>query len=1135
MPIRRISLIALAGALPAFGETIALPEYPGEAFISSVVEEIIDVAAFGEWVDGRLSPITPGGGNSGFDPAKLFCTPATNPGHQTFRFGSSANPGPRHFRTGFKAPVTIGTIIAKDGGAVSVLKSGAPFPGDPSDDSQWTSASRVSTSGVTTAEPDDSEDIALWSLPPGTRTRAIRFTHTAKPTDSDYRGTLSGVLVSPNRFADQTTNAVAAAGTNNPSADRIINRRHDGWQAWENHEKGKAKGSTPAISSEHFESITLTWRGPVALDGLIAMWAGIASAEILAFNGPDNLNPKDAPESHWKPVAEYVGIQHNYPSQFWPNFLRFPKTVKTRAIRLRALEAGANKSHANNNDGKRVWLGELMAVRAIGDEPLAAPESELTSEVTPNAPIPVKFHLSRPGIVSLIIEKPDGFRIRNLVSETPFPAGENTVWWDGTDDLGRDADAAEHGVYNIPARHVEPGEYRIRGIVRDEIRPFFEFTVYTTGTPPWSTEDNTGAWLANHTPPQAAAFVPAEHSPTGNPVVYLGSYVTEGPSGLAWVDPATGRKRGGKKWIGGVWTAAPFLAHDNGPKANPETHVYVGSTWETEKGSDIGELRITALTAKGDKEILKLNLGKLKPATPGVSERTEDLLGGIAAHNGTIVASMHLDDKLLFIDATTGKVTEEIPLKMPSGVAFDAQGRLLVISGKSVVRFENDKPVTLISSGLDEPKGITVAADGSIFVSDWGSSHNIKVHSSAGKLVSTIGKPGIPSAGKYDPLRMNRPHGIAIDDRSQLWVTENDYLPKRVSVWSTDGRLVNAFYGPGKYGGGGALDPIDKAKFYYADEGRGTLEFRLDWEKGTWSLENILHRRTEQDLKLSFRAGAPEQALYHEGRRYFTNAWNSNPTGGHGTAFLFVEKDGIARPTAAMGNALRWDVLKTEAFKSRWPDGVDRNAKRDPDLFFIWSDLNDDADVQADEVTFTKGRCGGVTVMPDLSFCLARIEGRTLRLGPIGFTQTGIPIYDISRSNRLASDVKPPASSGGDQALAGKDGWYRLLRLAVDLRSERWHREMELSQPMARSSCFPHRAPPEHSGPAHRHHTHARIDVRSPGSGPALGDPHESREDGGFHQRWHFRRQPLPRHARREKLEDARGHSRHGTGRTLAR
>ena len=53
-------------------------------------------------------------------------------------------------------------------------------------------------------------------------------------------------------------------------------------------------------------------------------------------------------------------------------------------------------------------------------------------------------------MVTLVIEDEQGQRVRNLVSETPYPAGDNVAWWDGSDDLLRDVDAARHGLYHIP-------------------------------------------------------------------------------------------------------------------------------------------------------------------------------------------------------------------------------------------------------------------------------------------------------------------------------------------------------------------------------------------------------------------------------------------------------------------------------------------------------------------------------------------------------------------------------------------------------------------------------------------------------------------------------------------------------------
>src|SRR5690349_3843849 len=44
-----------------------------------------------------------------------------------------------------------------------------------------------------------------------------------------------------------------------------------------------------------------------------------------------------------------------------------------------------------------------------------------------NPPIAIRFKLDQPGFVTLVIDDANRKRVRNLISETPFPAGENAV------------------------------------------------------------------------------------------------------------------------------------------------------------------------------------------------------------------------------------------------------------------------------------------------------------------------------------------------------------------------------------------------------------------------------------------------------------------------------------------------------------------------------------------------------------------------------------------------------------------------------------------------------------------------------------------------------------------------------------
>lgn len=642
---------------------------------------------------------------------------------------------------------------------------------------------------------------------------------------------------------------------------------------------------------------------------------------------------------------------------------------------------------------------------------------------TARPPIAVPFNLKKSGYVTLVIEDKSGQRVRNLVSETWFKAGSNTAWWDGLDDLGRDVEAAGHGIYAVPSKLVAPGSYTVRALVHQEIKTSYELAVYAPGNPPWTTNDHLGGWLGNHTAPQAALFIPAAKSPTKQPAVFLGNYITEGPDGLAWVD-LDGKKMGGMRWLGGVWTGAPYMARDDAEQADPGISAYTAAVWRT-SGKDVQVvLRINSLPKNADKPIF---LYTLRPAK-SYSEVVTEEIGGFAVYNGTGVVSLPKMNQLVLISLKDGKLLGTVTVTDPHGLAFDHKGRLMVLSGNQLLRFadiiRHSAPQPLITAQLDAPVGITTDTEGKLYISNGGNSHQVKVFTAEGKFVSAIGHPGAPKAGIYDPLHMNNPAGITIDSRNQLWVAENDFMPKRVSVWSLDGKLVKAFYGPAKYGGGGTIDPMDKSRFYYADLDLGAMEFKIDWKTGESKLTRVLYRRIPGNMILAARSSGPETAIYAHGKRYFTNCYNSSPTNGSPTAYLFAEHNGTYQPAVAMGRADSWDVLKQPEFKSLLPAGVDLNAKiTNQNAFFIWTDLNADAKVQAGELSFLKAEASGVTVMPDLSFCVAQLNGAAMQFSPVSFTADGIPVYQIDKRKVLVKGVQPPGSSGGNQVLVTPDGW----------------------------------------------------------------------------------------------------------------
>ncbi len=300
-------------------------------------------------------------------------------------------------------------------------------------------------------------------------------------------------------------------------------------------------------------------------------------------------------------------------------------------------------------------------------------------------------------------------------------------------------------------------------------------------------------------------------------------------------------------------------------------------------------------------------------------------------------------------------------------------------------------------------------------------------------------RSGAPKAGPYNPLHMNNPNGLTIDSNGHLWVAETDFQPKRVSVWTLDGRLVRAFYGPSEYGGGGRLDPVDKTRFYYHG-----MEFALDWRRGVDRLVRVFFRPGPGDLGLPDGFGVdgqPEMPIYRTTAsgvlRYFTNCYNSNPTNGASTVMLWLDRQGIAVPVAAVGRADDWKVLKTEAFKPRVPAGVElRNGRWSAELLFAWSDRNGDGQVQPEEVTFQKASSGGCTVMPDLSVVVSRVDSRAVRYVPQRFTAEGVPVYDLAAAETLVAGASPDVvrrrpGLGGPQRLDDLDRGAQALRTAI--------------------------------------------------------------------------------------------------------
>lgn len=668
----------------------------------------------------------------------------------------------------------------------------------------------------------------------------------------------------------------------------------------------------------------------------------------------------------------------------------------------------------------------------------SAPEFRWSGVVSPGAQdrADLKFTLDQPGYVTLAIDDAAGTRVRNLIGETPFSAGEHTVTWDGRDETCRNFRIC--GVYDLDPQPLPPGHYQVRGLVRPAIEARYELCVNNSGNPPWFLQDGTGRWLADHSPPSDVLFLPpgrvrhpgqvrdagyrpgeSEFISAEEPLMLIASHVAESGDGLVWCN-LEGIKRRGVRSLGagGGWCGAERLACDSGAGADTSVYAYAATGWkntlELRTLPDGAVIHSATLPTPGDLNCV-----------------------GLAVHNRLLAVAVRPVETLFLFDTVAKKQICTVPLEQIGGTAFDEHGRLYVVTRKQILRWDNlvvghigvdpqgrldprHQPVPVVRDGLDDPRQLLVDRD-ELFVADHGSAHQIKVYGLQGERRRVIGQPGGARLGGYQQEAMQSPAGMSIDSKNRLWVAESDYSPKRVSVWSREGRFERAFYGPPGYGGGGSLDPADPTRFRLA-YGSG-LEFQIDWQ----TRRSVPVHRYWLEKPETLRLGgdwhaAPQTSILVDGRTYLTNGFSNSPGGFGNVVGIWRLENGIAVPAAAAGAFSDWPPLQTPEFQKRAPADADRRR-----VFFAWSDLNDDQKPQPDEVTtavddgiqHNNGKhVGGIYVTPELGL----VSAYGLQCNPIRYSPRGVPIYDATSVTRLASRLEfhwVPYD-----AVTTSDGWF---------------------------------------------------------------------------------------------------------------
>ena len=651
-----------------------------------------------------------------------------------------------------------------------------------------------------------------------------------------------------------------------------------------------------------------------------------------------------------------------------------------------------------------LW-GKLNQVTEEQAKKLLAPASSGLPEIA--------CTLKTNSYVSIVIDDANDRRVRNLIAEAPRLAGTRREVWDGRDDAGK---------------LLPPGSYRWRGIRHTGLEPQYLMSYNNPGTPPYIT-DNASSWGADHDVPRQVA--------TGGGRMYLGWNNCEAGSSLIATD-LTGRKLWGwRASLAAGWNLEGMAANDK--------YVFLAkSGWGWARNDQHGAhlIRFDGATGRAvdwPKENGGVGEGVLTVREWAPEEKAAGprLNGVSVGRDGTLYLSLLRENIVEMRNAETGAVTGKLDVPSPGGSAIDAAGRLLVVSGKKLLRIDlkTGKQETLREFEKPENVAVGPGPDGHIYVSDWGAMQ-VRHLDANGRTEEegSMGEDGIywsgrrlfvhdigfmgrrPTVGAWKKHALLKPEGIAIDPQGRLWVAEADSLPKRFSVWDNRGNCREEFVGPSFYGGTTSyLDPDDPAIAYAA-----STKFKLDYAKKTCQPVAVLGRND--------RPGAVfwqnEEGHFYKlnGKRYFVSKG-----GGYTFLTVFAVEPDRLRALASIGNA--------RELRPRYvgPELPGLTAAKDTD-WFSWSDKNGDALVQNDELQFSTPPKGGTIGTywggfpgKDLTIYMpiATYSFIIWKYTVTGWTACGAPIYDLTKAGEFGRF----AGEGFESTVGfiGADGTGRVL------------------------------------------------------------------------------------------------------------
>ncbi len=583
----------------------------------------------------------------------------------------------------------------------------------------------------------------------------------------------------------------------------------------------------------------------------------------------------------------------------------------------------------------------------------------------------INYTLSKSGRISLAIYDTSGQMVRTLLNAAPRNAGANSETWDGKDDAG----AA------LPAGQT----YTVKILMTQGLRAEYLMTLQTTLPTGQGWVDRELA-LGNHDGPTSVAV--------DNSGIYLG---TGGAENIANAMKMTwdGSKRLWSANQPAVWMGRHAMAVMGG-----RLYALQQDGWVIHQGVDEPNWPWSSVGAASNGDFIGSRWDALWPGAPRPGsddyrdspalQMNMDLAAHDNGNNPQLVITHRDQNTVQWRNPATGAVVDSVSIPAPMGVAFDAQGNVLVATQDRIVRVSrtNKTPQVLVS-GLIGPYRIDVdrANNDEFVVAERSASQQVKRFSAVGALLATYGRSGGRLDGVYVDKDFRNITDVTSDQQGGFFVTERS-APRRVARFDRAGNVVKEWYAGSHWSPIATPEPGNPNVVWMQSEHNEYVRAELDYASRSWRVHSTYRiRRADGSLIWSLGTGIDVLKPRRVNGKLYLAGDGMN---GEFTLWSVDEAQWSVRPIAAA------------AFQA------------DTSNLWLWADSDGDGFAQPNEYRrFSENFYGynalGLRSDAGLNYYAHNVGGSVIKIKVTGWNAIGAPIYEPIQSTSLMKWVSMPS------------------------------------------------------------------------------------------------------------------------------